>query len=215
MVDATPARGFLGALSEDELLSLRREGRRRRFPRHTTIFREGETSDHAIVVISGRVKVSSLTDDGREVVYSVLGEGELLGELSALDGLPRSASVVALAPVEALVLTTDQLERFLVRHPRLTVTLLRTLSHRLRDSDRRRAEFSSDTPGRLARLIVELAERFGGTIPLSQEELAGWVGASRETVARALRLLRARGWIATRRRAIDVIDVAALRRHAT
>ncbi|HEU4480673.1 MAG TPA: Crp/Fnr family transcriptional regulator [Actinomycetota bacterium] len=126
--------------------------------------------------------------------------------------------------VEALILTVGSFRRFLQEHPRVSLLLLETLARRLRDADVKRVEFTAyDTVGRVARRLVELAERFGEsggegvkiTLPLSQEELAGWSGCSREAASKALQILRGRGWVETHRRGITVIDMEALRRRAT
>jgi CRP-like cAMP-binding protein len=174
-------------------------------------------------LLAGRVKVSFFTAEGAEVVLALRGPGALLGELAALDGQPRSASVTALEPVEALAVSTAEFVDFLQARPGAALVLLRLLSGRLREADRKRVEFGAHhTLGRVAHCLAELAERFGTesarglriALPLSQQELAGWTGSSREAVAKALRMLRERGWIATRRREIVIHDLAALRRYA-
>jgi CRP-like cAMP-binding protein len=176
------------------------------------------------LLLAGRVKISSLTEDGREVVLSIRGAGDLLGELSVIDGEPRSASATALDTVDGLVVGGDELRHYLQEFPRVTLSLLEAVSHRLRESDRKRAEYGAyDTVGRVARRLLELAERFGEpedggvriTLPLSQQELAGFTGSSREAVSKALQSLRGRGLIETRRRGILVRDMAGLRRRAT
>jgi CRP/FNR family transcriptional regulator, cyclic AMP receptor protein len=155
---------------------------------------------------------------------AVIGPGELLGELSAIDGEPRSATATALEPLEVHVLTSDEFVALLEKSPAATLGILRSVIGRLRDSDKRRVEFGAlDTVGRVGRLLVELAERYGEEVdgairiglPLSQEELAGWAGASREAVVKALRTLRARGWIETARREIKVLDLPGLARRST
>ena len=173
----------------------------------------------------GRAKVSSYTTDGKEVVLAVRGPGELLGDFSALDGGARSATVVGsrvdrgsghpVRPVQAL--------------PRGPLRARRSCSCRpgagaLRDADRKRVEFGAyDTPGRVARRLLELVDRYGESegadvmrisLSLTQDELAGWTGASREAVSKALREFRDRGWITTGRRSIIVLDVEALRASA-
>jgi CRP-like cAMP-binding protein len=202
---------------------LRAEGRARRFRTGATLFHEGDDSDWIGLVVKGRVKVSCYGADGRERLVAVIGPGELLGELSAIDGEPRSATATALEPLDAHVLTSDEFVALLEKHPSATLGILRSVIGRLRDSDKRRVEFGAlDTVGRVARLIVELAERYGeeadGVIrihlPLSQEELAGWAGASREAVVKALRQLRSRGWIETGRREIRVLDLPAIERRS-
>jgi CRP-like cAMP-binding protein len=217
------ARPELGAIESGAVVLLREEGRPRRFRSGATLFHEGDHSDWIGLVVKGRVKVSCYGADGRERLVAVVGPGELLGELSAIDGEPRSATTTALEPLDVSVLTAEEFVGLLEQHPVATLGILRSVIGRLRDSDKRRMEFGAlDTVGRVGRLIIELAERYGeeadGVIrirlPLSQEELAGWAGASREAVVKALRQLRARGWIETARREITVLDLPALARRS-
>lgn len=216
--------GFAGELTAQELDDLASRGVRRPFRRGAFVMTEGEASDHVAVLLAGRVKVSSYATDGKEVVLAVRGPGELLGDFSALDGAPRSATVSALEAIEALMIPAERFKAFLQDHPRLAVLLLQTWSRRVRDADRKRVEFGAyDTPARVARRLIELVERFGEadgasmriSLSLTQDELAGWTGASREAVSKALREFRDRGWISTGRRAITVLDVESLRSRAT
>jgi len=153
----------------------------------------------------------------------VRGPGALLGELSAVDGAPRSASVAALEPVVALVVPIAAFVDYLRSHGDAAIALLQLVTARLRDADRKRVESAAyDIPGRVARRLLELAERFGEPdgqgvrigVALSQDELAGWVGASREAVAKALRVLRDRGFVTTGRRTMTVLDLEGLRKRA-
>ena len=210
-------------LTPEAVTALRRRGTYRKFPRGRTLFSEGDRSDWAAYVERGQVKLSTLTRDGRESVMAVIGGGELVGELSAVDGEPRSATATALETVEAVIVDSESFVAFLEEWPRAAIGILRDVSSRLRVSDRRRAEFGAlDTISRLARLLVELSEQFGEEcdkgvrigLALSQEELAGWTGSSREAVVKALRELRERGWIATARREIRIVDLPALTRRA-
>jgi CRP-like cAMP-binding protein len=216
--------GFLGRLSEDETHALLGRGRRRTYEGGVPIFHEGEVSDRIVVLLQGRAKIATVTEDGKEVMLGVRDPGDLLGEFSAIDGEPRSANVVAMEPLEALVLDSGSFKAWLTEHPRTALVLLEMVLARLRDADRKRVEFSAyDTVGRVARRLFELAERFGRAtaggieiaLPLTQEELASWTGASRVGVSQALKALRDRGWIETRRRSITVRDMAALERRAT
>lgn len=212
---------FLSLLNEAEIEDLRRSGRPRRWERGATVFTEGDVSDWALVLTSGRVKVSSHTANGTEVVLAVRGPGALLGDMSAIDGEPRSATVTTLEPVEGIVLR--DFAGFLREHGRIAVLLLKLVTARLRDADRKRIEYGAfDTTGRVATRLVELAERYGEPVnggvrvalPLSQDELAGWTGASREAVSKALRALRDRGLIETGRRRVIIYDLDGLRRRA-
>jgi CRP/FNR family transcriptional regulator, cyclic AMP receptor protein len=221
--DTTRLDGFGAALTEAEFQDLLSRGVRRPFRRGAFIMTEGEASDHVVVLLVGRAKVSSYTMDGKEVVLAVRGPGELIGELSALDEGARSATVSALEPIEALIIPSERFVSFLEDHVRLAILMLQTTIRRLRDSDRKRVEFGAyDTPGRVARRLLELVDRYGegdGSVmridlSLTQDELAGWTGSSREAVSKALREFRDRGWIETGRRSIKVLDVAALRARA-
>jgi CRP/FNR family transcriptional regulator, cyclic AMP receptor protein len=212
--------GFLGALSEAERTELSAQGTRRRHQRGTTLFHEREASDRVVIVLAGRVKVSTSTEDGKEVVLAFRGPGDLLGELSAIDGEPRSATVSALEATEILAVPASVFRAFLQAHPRVALLLLQMLARRLRDADRKRVEFAAhDTVGRVAGRLVELAEEHGRevpggveiTLPLSQDELAGWTGASREAVGKALHVMRSLHWVQTARRRITILDLEALR----
>jgi CRP-like cAMP-binding protein len=176
-----------------------------------------------LVVRSGQAKVTLLERGGHEAILGFRGPGELLGELSAVDGAPRSATATALQPVTALGIPGDAFRGLLDHRPAIARTLLGVLAVRLREADRQRLEFAAyDVPGRLARRLVELAERFGEpaddgieiALALSQSELASWSSCSREAVSKALATLRGLGWVDTRRRRIVVRDVEALRRYA-
>jgi CRP/FNR family cyclic AMP-dependent transcriptional regulator len=214
---------FTEGLTTDERGDFENRGRRRRWPRGAAIFNEGGRSEYVALLTDGRAKASYFTDSGNEVILAVRGPGSLLGEMSAIDGEPLSATITALEPVEAIVVPVDSFKDYLQRHPQVALMLLRTMSRRLRDADRKRVEFSAyDALGRVARRLVELADEFGEadsgavriSLPLSQEELASWTGASREAVSKALRNLRGRGWIETHRRAISILDIDALRRRS-
>jgi CRP/FNR family transcriptional regulator, cyclic AMP receptor protein len=214
---------FLAALSQAEADELRALGVVRTYPRGTALFHEHQNPDRVAVLLTGCVKLSSLSEEGREVVLAIRGPGDLLGELSAIDDAPRSATGVALEPVEALVVPAGDFRRFLERNPLVALLIMRMLSRRLRDADRKRVEFAAhDSMGRVAARIVELSERFGDRIeaglridlPISQEELAGWTGCSRDSVVKALQAMRGLGWIETERRRITVLELEDLRRRA-
>jgi len=196
---------------------------RRRFGKGAIVFSEGDVSNRVVLVVSGRLKVSVSSDDGREVVLGYRERGDLLGEFTAIDGQPHLASVTAVEPTEALVLPADRFLAALEERPAAAMELLRSVIVRLRDADRKRLEIASlDAAGRLARRLVELAELHGEpadggiriTLPITQQELAGWVGTSREAVSKALHRLRERGLIDVQRRSITVLDLEGLRRWA-
>jgi CRP/FNR family cyclic AMP-dependent transcriptional regulator len=157
------------------------------------------------------------------VIVAVRGPGDLLGELSAIDDESRAATVITLEPVDALLVAGPAFAAFLERRPRAALVMLRMVAARLRYADTQQADFAThDVVGRVAHRLVELAERFGAAgadgieveLPLSQEELAGWTGASREAVSKALQLLRSLRIVETGRRHVTVLDLEALRRRA-
>jgi CRP/FNR family transcriptional regulator, cyclic AMP receptor protein len=215
--------GFLSRLGADERAAVTAAGRRRTYHRGDRLFLEGDRSDAVYLVVEGRARVLTTTAEGNEVTLSVRGPGDLIGEMSALDpGSLRSASVVALDLLRCQVISAAELQAFLDAHPRAALALLRLMIGRLREADRRRTEFGSyDATRRLARILVETADEVGPapgppiSLALSQRELAGLIGASRESVARALAELRRRDLITTGRRAITIRDAAALRLYAS
>ncbi|HTU88218.1 MAG TPA: Crp/Fnr family transcriptional regulator [Solirubrobacteraceae bacterium] len=207
-----------------ELLAgaLRGEGRRIHFRRGQALFTEGDLAERVFVIEHGWVMISSIAPGGREIVLGVRGPGDVIGDLSALDGAPRSATALAIGDVEATVAPGSALTRALA-DAAAAMELLRILAARLRDADRKRLEFAAlDTLGRVAWRLQELGERFGEPtaegleveLPLSQEQLASWCGASREATVKALASLRSLGCIATGRRSVLIRDAEALRRHA-
>jgi CRP/FNR family transcriptional regulator, cyclic AMP receptor protein len=207
----------------DVLEVLREYGRAASFEADERLLHEGEPGDRVAVILSGRVRVSHAGPDGRETVLDFRGPGELVGELSALDQAPRSSSVTAIEPVEALLVPASAF-RALLEQPGFAFQVLEMLSTRFRDADRKRIEFgASDSVGRVAARIVELAERYGEpagerieiALPISQEGLAGWAAVSRAGMGSALHTLRELGWIETERRRITVCDVEALRGRAS
>ncbi|MGZ4203415.1 MAG: Crp/Fnr family transcriptional regulator [Thermoleophilaceae bacterium] len=212
---------FLEHLTAEEQASLRSRAVNRRFARGATIMHQGEAPGRVLVIERGRAKITAVTDDGSEVVLAFRGPGELLGELSALGGEPRLATVRALEPLDALALSAGDFDAFLESNPRVALVILRVVIARLRQADRQQIEMASyQTLGRVSLRLVELAERFGEpvdgglliTLPITQDELAGWAGASREATSKALRDLRELGLVETRRRNITVRDLDALRK---
>jgi CRP/FNR family cyclic AMP-dependent transcriptional regulator len=202
--------------------ALRAEGRRVRFRRGHALFTQGDRAERVFVIEHGWVLITSVAPSGREIVLGLRGPGDLIGDLSALDGAPRSASALAVGEVEATVAPSSALIRAL-SDATIAMDLLRVLASRLRDADRKRLEFAAlDTLGRVAWRLQELSERFGERtpggieveLPLSQEQLASWCGASREATVKALSSLRTLGCIATGRRSVLIHDVEGLRRRA-
>lgn len=196
----------------------------RGFPAGTVLIREGDQSSWVLILTSGRVKIVSAAPGGHDAVLAVRGPGDILGELAAMDGSPRSASAIAVEPVTALWLAAGTFARILRDEPGISAVLLKIITARLRYANTRRTEFGDSTAAqRVARLLIDLAERYGtrgpdGTVialRISQSDLAGLAATSREAVGRALRALRAGGVIRTGRQRLVIRDLEALRRQAT
>jgi CRP/FNR family transcriptional regulator, cyclic AMP receptor protein len=209
-------------LGPPEWQTLEQRGRPRSYERGQVLFFEGDQGGSVIALRRGRAKVSVQTLPGRELLLAVKGPGELIGEMSALDGRPRSATATAMEPVQALVVSASVFQDFLQAHPRVALRLLQTLAAELRDTDELIADRDSgDTVNRTARRLVQLAVRYGEHnggnthvgLALTHADLASWIGVSREATSRALSQLRLAGYITTERRSITVIDLPGLRRY--
>lgn len=214
---------ILAALPAPTLRELFEQGRTVRYEPGAVLFREGSASTTVVLIRHGRTKITCLTEDGRETLLAILGPGDVLGELGALDGSPRSATVTTIDEVEALVVPAAAFRGLVERDGKVGLTVLEVVNGRLREADRKRVEFGAlAAPTRLALRLLELADRYGETdgdghriaLPLTQEELAGLVGSSRESVTKALRRFRDEGWIETGRRRVTILDGPALRRFA-
>ncbi len=216
---------FFDGLEPAAIETLRSMGRRRRFSAGAMLFLEGEPGGTVIVLLEGKVKAFATTLEGRELILSLRGPGELIGEIAALgpEDSIRTASVEALEPVVAQVLTVRDFERFLEEHPKAALVLLRSVLARLEQAVQMRVEYGShDVVGRVARRLCELADLHGEqaddgvriAVGLSQDELASWAVASRESVAKVLGRFRRQEMIRTDRKSIVVLDGPRLRKVA-
>ena len=210
-------------LSPDEQEELRAMMTQTTLRRGETLFNEGDSGDRLYILLSGKVKLGHASADGRENLLAVLGPGEIVGELTLFDPGPRSTTATAVAPTELLTLDHNQLMTFVESHPQLAKDMLRALAQRLRRTNTALADLVfSDVPGRVAKALLDLADRFGTAtdkgvhVPhdLTQEELAQLVGASRETVNKSLADFVSRGWIRLEGRAVTLLDVDRLARRA-
>lgn len=218
--DATP---LFDTLDEATTRALRAAMVEVRMRRGEVLFNEGEPGDRVYVIADGKIKLAHTSTDGRESIIAVLGPGEMLGELSLFDPGPRAATATAIAPTRLLELRHDDLISFLDGRPELSTQLLQGLARRLRRTNAALADLVfSDVPGRVAKALLDLASRFGAATgdgirvahDLTQEELAQLVGASRETVNKALAEFGNRGWIRLEGRAVVILDKSRLERRA-
>jgi CRP/FNR family transcriptional regulator, cyclic AMP receptor protein len=214
---------FRALLNDRDRATLDGLGRRAQFPAGAALMHEGLQGEGVLVLLSGVVKATSVTGAGREVVLAFRGPGELIGDLAIIDGRPHSSTVVAVEPVDALLIGAGDFRAFIDRTPQAAVALIRMVVDRFRDTDRKIVEFSSSGAlGRVASRLVELSEAYGEhsergltiSLHLSQEELAGWAACSQKAVVNALQTLRQLGLVETARRRITVLDPEGLRLQA-
>ncbi len=221
--EAVAGSALFAGLDPDEARSVLDALERVSVPRGDVLFHEGEPGDCLYVIRTGTVKLGQRSSDGRENLLAVLGPGELIGEMSLFDPGLRTATATALSDAVVLRMGHDELTKWLATTPSVAEHLLRTLAQRLRRTNDSLADLVfTDVPGRVAKALLDLSDRFGGPaadgvrVPhgLTQEELAQLVGASRETVNKALSDFAARGWIRREGRAVVLLDVDRLRGRA-
>ncbi|SKC40353.1 Crp/Fnr family transcriptional regulator [Krasilnikoviella flava] len=191
--------------------------------RGDVLFREGEPGDRLYVIAQGKIKLGRRSSDGRENLLSILGPGEMFGELSLFDPGPRTATASSVSDALVYELRHQALVQWIAAHPSVATTLLGALARRLRRTNETLADLVfSDVPGRVAKALLDLSARFGEpnddgirvAHDLTQEELAQLVGASRETVNKALADFATRGWVRREGRAVVLLDIDRLERRA-
>ncbi|WP_158891097.1 Crp/Fnr family transcriptional regulator [Amycolatopsis anabasis] len=202
----------LPAATVEELLGL---GTFREFGPERVLLREGEVSVHAYLLLSGCVKVTATTPEGRLALLAIRVGGELIGELAGLDGEPRVATVTTAGRLRARLISRAEFHGFLARHPDAALAVSRSVGAKLRWATRRRVDFGGcEVRVRLARVLVELAAGYGKRVgagieigvSLTQPELAALVGAAEPTVHKALAELRRRRIVDTGYRRTTIRD---------
>lgn len=212
------------ALNDPSAASLRRAMSEVRLRRGQTLFQEGDPGDRMYVVIRGKIKLGRSSPDGRENLIAILGPSEMFGEVSLFDPGARSLTATAVTDSTLLGLGHSELRPWLAERPEVAEALLQQVAHRLRRMNDSLADLVfSDVPGRLAKALLDLAKRFGTPAKptgihvahdLTQEELAQLVGASRETVNKALADFVSRGWLHLEHRAVVLLDIERLQGRA-
>ncbi len=214
---------LFAALDDEAARALRASMNEVRLSRSQALFTEGDPGDRLYVVTEGKIKLGRSSPDGRENLLAVLGRGEMFGELSLFDPGPRTATATAVTTSTVIGLGHDDLEPWLKGRPEVASHLLAALAQRLRRTNEHMADLVfSDVPGRVAKALLDLARKFGVqsddglhvTHDLTQEELAQLVGASRETVNKALADFAGRGFLRLEARAVVLLDVQRLARRA-
>lgn len=224
-VDIEVVRGatLFAGLDDEATSALMKFMNPRSLRRGTVLFHEGDAGDELYIVSTGKLKIGRESSDGRENLLSVIGPGEIIGELSLFDPGPRSTSVTAVSQSELLSLKHEDLTTWLNERPQAGMNLLKALAQRLRRTNETVGDLVfSDVPGRVAKALLDLAARFSKPAPdgvlvahdLTQEELAQLVGASRETVNKALADFAARGFIRLEARSVVILDMERMRNRA-
>lgn len=211
------------ALDDQAAISLRQSMKSQNLKKGQMLFKEGQPGDHLYLVKTGKVKLSHASGDGRESVFMVLGPGDMFGELSLFDPGPRTSTAIAVTDSEVLGLGHSVLLPWLEDKPEVAQALLQALAHRLRRTSEAMSDLVfADVPGRVAKALLELGEKFGSKNSsglavhhdLTQEELAQLVGASRETVNKALADFASRGWIRLETKSVELLDLDRLTKRA-
>jgi CRP/FNR family transcriptional regulator, cyclic AMP receptor protein len=193
------------------------------FPRRHVVFAEGEPGDRLYIIISGKVKIGRRYPDGRESLLTIMGPSDMFGELSMFDPGPRTSSAVTVTGVRAVSMDREALRAWIAHRPEIAERLLRVLARRLRRTNDNLADLIfTDVSGRVAKRLLQLAQRFGAqeggmmrvTHDLTQEELAQLVGATRETVNKALADFADRGWIQLDGKCVLICDSERLTKRA-
>lgn len=214
---------LFAALDAEGAAALRASMQETHYGKGDIVFAEGDSGDRLYVVAEGKIKLGHAAPDGRETLLGVLGPGDMFGELSLFDPSPRAATATALTSTTLLGLHHQALRPWLNGRPEVAEALLRALAQRVRRSNENLSELVfSDVPGRVAKALLDLSEKFGESRAdglfvehdLTQEELAQLVGASRETVNKALADFVSRGWIRLESRSVTITDLERLQKRA-
>lgn len=181
----------------------------RAYSKKATVVIEGDVAECLYIVVSGKVKVFVIGDQGKEVIVNIMGPSESFGELALIDPQPRSASVTALEPTELAILPRQVFHDCLLRHPQIAIDLMRSMARHIRElTDSVRDLAFLDVYRRVAKLLNNMAEKRGGKLfiekRLSNQDIANAAGASREMISRVMRDLTAGGYISLHERTITI-----------
>ena len=216
-----PAAGLLGRVDEADREILMGLGHGVAYPAGQITIREADTSDFALLLLGGMVKVTARAQDGREALLAVRMAGDLVGEFAGIDGQPRVGTVTACGRVLARYILRSELLECTEQHPTIGLALSASVVAKLRTATGRIVDFTGcDVLGRLARILHHLAVIYGrpgrneAQLPLSQPEMATLVGAAESSIHKALRVLRESGAVVTGYRRITILDLDCLARIA-
>lgn len=207
---------LFAGLSDEDLQKLERVSIRKTYPKENVIFFEEDEGDSLFIIVSGRVKVTKISGDGKEIILAILGDGEFFGDMSLLDSERRSATVIALDETEVCTMRRREFLDLLHDSPMLAVKLLEVLSRRLREANRKIGNLALlDVYGRLARILMDFARLEGRRLDDNRiafrrpthQAIANMIGTSRETVTRTLNDLHRRGYIELEGKEIIIKDL--------
>ncbi|WP_273333918.1 Crp/Fnr family transcriptional regulator [Dictyoglomus turgidum] len=207
--------------SDEELEKLLVISKEKTYPKDAVVFQKGDLGNFFFLICSGRVKVIIETEEGKEGILSILYPTEFFGEMSLLDGEPRSATVVALEETRVIIIERNDFLILLYKHPELALKILKTLSLRLRKANRQiETLMFLDAPGKVARLLIDIAQERGKKInneilidlEFTRQELGNLIGVSRETTTRILKSFEEDGILSIERNQVIIKDVWELKR---
>lgn len=222
-IDVLRRAPLFASLDDQAFAALTEELTEVELSRGSALFHEGDPGDQLYFIVSGKIKLGRTAPDGRESLVAIMGPGELFGEMALFDPSPRSTSATAVSETRLAGLKHENLKKVIERSPDVSAQLLQALARRLRRTNENLADLVfSDVPGRVAKALLDLADRFGRPATdgilvaheLTQEELAQLVGASRETVNKALAEFVQRGWIRLEARAVVILDLQRLKQRS-
>src|SRR3990172_6423202 len=197
---------IFGSLNSEDIKALAKMGEKRQWRKGSQIISEGDEGDAIYLVLSGKVKVVLYGEEGREIVLSIMKEGDIFGEMALFDGEPRSANVEAIEDAECFVIRGDNLLKYIKNHPAVALNFLSHLSRRLREADRKIGGLALlDVCGSIAHTLLGIANTGNGIQGkgvvaierLTHEDLAAMIGSSREVVSRALKKMTQEGYVET------------------
>jgi CRP/FNR family cyclic AMP-dependent transcriptional regulator len=187
-------------LSNERLTKIAGFASMRHVTRHTSVLQAGDRTDNIYLILNGELKVQISDEEGREVILSMLGPGEMFGEMGVIDDHPRSATVISTEPCDLVVIAKEDFKSCLAENFEVSLYIIFSLVKRLREADRKIESLALvDVYGRVARLLLEMAETQNGrkvvTRRITRQDIAKTIGASREMVSRVMRDLQLQGLI--------------------
>ena len=206
---------LFGELEESEQIEIWSHVITRSYKKSNIILFEEDPGDSLFIIKEGKVKITRLSEEGKEVILSILGEGEFFGEMSLLDGESRSANVIALSDCDVFILKRDKFLSILKSTPQIAITLLEELAHRIRMSDQQIEYLSlADAESKVAIIILRIAEETGtfkmGVVTIEdlpmQQDMANMSGTSRETISRMLSDFTDKGYIERKGKKLVILD---------